>query len=71
MFIKKFGLLFMSLIIIVLWGTVISLLVWVFWNATMPHIFGLPEINYIQSFSLYMLISLLLRSTININKDND
>lgn len=42
---------------IALFGFVWCLLLWPAWNATMPHLFGLPEITYWQSWLLYVLVS--------------
>jgi len=49
---------FLSLLLAVGWGLLVSFL----WNATIPYIFGLPEITVVQGIFLSLLSSILLKS---------
>ena len=40
-------------------GAIISLPFWLLWNWLIPDIFGLPEITWLQSFGLWLLVFLL------------
>lgn len=54
---------FVSLLLAVGWGFLVSFL----WNATMPHIFELPEITVLQGIFLSLLSSILLRSRTDVS----
>ena len=52
----------MGLIVVVVIGLfflVPALLQWL-WNITMPELFGLPELNYWQSFRLMLIAGILI-----------
>jgi hypothetical protein len=60
-----FALLFILVLVLVMaWPTQIC------WNATMPYLFGLKEISFVQAIALNCLASILFKSTTTIeNKD--
>ena len=63
-YIKQIMLAFLtSVSIIIIFSFVIAVPVFILWNATMPQIFGLPEIGWIDAALLYMLFGILFSST--------
>lgn len=52
-----------SLSVIIIFSFVIAVPVFLLWNATMPQIFGLPQIGWIDAALLYMLFGILFSST--------
>lgn len=50
-----------ALLLMAVVGLALGWLLLLVWNASMPHIFGLPEIGFWQAFALYMTASLLVR----------
>jgi len=55
-----------------LFGLVLSLLfawpVQIIWNWTLPHLFNLPEITFLQAWGLELLCGMLLGERITYNK---
>lgn len=49
----------------------VSLVVWALWNWLMPVIFNAPEITYIQTLGLVILIKLLFSTNSFMNKEKD
>lgn len=63
-YIKQVGFAFLTGIsIIIIFSFIIAVPVFLLWNATMPQIFGLPEIGWIDAALLYMLFGILFSST--------
>jgi len=54
---------FTSVSIIIIFSFIIAVPVFILWNTTMPQIFGLPEIGWIDAALLYMLFGILFSST--------
>ena len=44
---------------VILFCALVSLPFWLMWNWLIPTIFGLPEITWLQSFGLWLLVFLL------------
>ena len=68
----KLGLIVFTLgiILAVVLGALIAFPIMWLWNALMPDIFGLPELTYLQSWGLYILSGLLIKSS-NVNTNNN
>ena len=62
------GILFISAIMFFVVGLVLSIPLCLLWNWLMPFIFGLPELNLLQTFGLSVLISLLAPRKIDLGK---
>lgn len=63
-YIKQIVLAFLtSISIIIIFSFIVAVPVFLLWNATMPLIFGLPQIGWIDAALLYMLFSILFSST--------
>jgi hypothetical protein len=60
-FIQTLCLMLISLLFSIVVGFLIALIIWPLWNWLMPAIFGLPQITYIQSWGLSVLLTLLFR----------
>jgi hypothetical protein len=54
---------FTSVSIVIIFSFVVAIPVFSLWNVTMPQIFGLPEIGWIDAALLYMLFGILFSST--------
>lgn len=54
---------FTSVSIIIIFSFIIAVPVFILWNETMPQIFGLPRIGWIDAALLYMLFGILFSST--------
>jgi hypothetical protein len=50
---------FYSVIAILLAIIIITIIVQLSWNASMPKIFNLPEIDAVTAFALYILVAVL------------
>lgn len=47
-----------------------GVIICILWNFVVPSVFGLPEINLLQSIALYVLIAILInppKSEVNVN----
>ena len=62
------GIIFISAIMFFIVGLVLSIPLCLLWNWLMPFIFGLPELNLLQTFGLSVLISLLAPRKIDLGK---
>ena len=51
--------------IVVFFAILSAVPVWLLWNAVVPDIFGLPEINLMQGLALSVLSSCLFKSTLS------
>jgi hypothetical protein len=61
---KQIGLAFLtSISIIIIFSFIVAVPVFLLWNVTMPQIFGLPQIGWIDAAFLYMLFGILFSST--------
>jgi hypothetical protein len=49
--------------IVIIFSFIVAVPVFLLWNTTMPQIFGLPEIGWIDAALLYMLFGILFSST--------
>lgn len=54
---------FIVLAIVFVAGLVIALPVMLLWNWLMPDLFGLVEVTYWQAYGLYILCTLLFKSS--------
>lgn len=61
LFIQTIYLMLISLLFSIVIGFLVALIVWPLWNWLMPVIFSLPQITYIQSWGLCVLLTLLFR----------
>lgn len=60
---------FAFLACVVVWAAICALIglpVMILWNITMPEIFHLPEITWVQGFCLYALIFILRSGTFSV-----
>lgn len=48
----------------IVFNFIVAIFVTLLWNYTLPELFQLPEITYIKSFCLLLLVQLLLYSKI-------
>lgn len=65
---EKFGVLCMTLAVIIAFSLLIAFPIKWLWNDVMPDMFGLPEITFWKAYGMYLLFHLLLRGvTINEN----
>ena len=55
------------LVIIVIVLAILAYLTQICWNASMPKIFALPEIDFITALALYVLAVLLIKSVEMVN----
>jgi hypothetical protein len=63
-YIKQVALAFLtSVSIIIIFSFVVAVPVFLLWNTTMPQIFGLPQIGWVDAALLYMLFGILFSST--------
>lgn len=63
-YIKQIGLAFLtSVSVIIIFSFIVAVPIFFLWNATMPQIFGLPQIGWIDAALLYMLFGILFSST--------
>jgi len=63
-YVKQMVLAFLtSVSIIIIFSFIIAVPVFILWNETMPQIFGLPQIGWIDAALLYMLFGILFSST--------
>ena len=63
-YIKQVGYGFLTGVsIIIIFSFIVAVPVFLLWNATMSHIFGLPQIGWIDAALLYMLFGILFSST--------
>jgi hypothetical protein len=58
-FLETVGSVFVGLILIVVIALITGILVMLLWNWLMPVIFGLPQINFWQSWGLMCLLGFL------------
>lgn len=65
---KIFGIWIGVIVLMIVLGLLLVFPITWMWNFVMPAIFGLPEITYDQMFILYMLIQILFRTNITVNK---
>ena len=52
-------------LVVIVIGFLLAWIAMLLWNITMPDVFGLPEITYIQMFCLYLLCNLLFRTNVS------
>jgi hypothetical protein len=63
-YIKQIGLAFLtSVSVIIIFSFIVAVPIFFLWNTTMPQIFGLPQIGWIDAALLYMLFGILFSST--------
>jgi hypothetical protein len=63
-YIKQIAFAFLtSVSIVIIISFIVAIPVFLLWNTTMPQIFGLPEIGWIDAALLYMLFGILFSST--------
>ena len=58
-------------VIITVWVALVMLIAFLVqfsWNQTMPHIFGLPEISYWQTWGFAIVSTVFLKSSLNISR---
>lgn len=60
-FIQTLCLMLISLLFSIVVGFLVALIIWPLWNWLMPAIFSLPQITYIQSWGLSVLLTSLFR----------
>lgn len=65
---KIFGVWIGVIVLMIVLGLLLVFPITWMWNFVMPSIFGLPEITYDQMFILYMLIQILFRTNVTVNK---
>ena len=70
-FIQTLCLMLISILFSIVVGFLVALIVWPLWNWLMPVIFNLPQISYIQSWGLSVLLTLLFRlnTSVSYNKN--
>ena len=56
--------------IVLLGALLTAIFVRLAWNYSMPHIFNLPTISYLQAYALSILSGMLLKSTIKVNNND-
>lgn len=71
LFIQTIYLMLISLLFSIVIAFLVALIVWPLWNWLMPVIFGLPQITYIQSWGLSVLLTMLFRlnTSVSYNKN--
>lgn len=69
-FLKKIGLIFITVFIILVFSFIFAWFVMLLWNWLIPAIFGLKVITFWQAFGLNLLSGLLLKSYNYNNKKN-
>lgn len=63
-YIKQIVLAFLtSVSVIIIFSFIVAVPIFILWNTTMPQIFGLPQIGWIDAALLYMLFGILFSST--------
>lgn len=59
--IEEIGNFVSGILLLVLFYCIMAIPTWFLWNWNMPQIFGLPQINLIEAFGMFILCEILFK----------